>query len=83
MPSSAGSSVRAASTEKITTRAPPRPIERIDMNGMTTRPSRPTTTVSPEKKMERPAYSTVISTASATVRPALSSSRKRPTMNSE
>ena len=35
------------------------------MNGMLTRPSRPTTTVRPLKKMERPAKSTVvISTAS-------------------
>ncbi len=83
MASSAGSSVRAASTENTTTSAPPSPIERIDMKGMLTRPRRPTTTVRPLKKMERPANSTVVTTASSTLRPARSSSRNRPTMNSE
>ena len=82
IPSSAGRSVRAARTLTNTTSAPPSPIERIDMYGMLMRPSRPTTTVMPLKKMERPACATVVSTASATVRPAASSSRNRPTMNS-
>ena len=82
IPSSAGRSVRAARTLTNTTSAPPSPIERIDMYGMLMRPSRPTTTVMPLKKMERPAVATVVSTASATVRPAASSSRNRPTMNS-
>ena len=81
-PSNAGSSVRAPSTLTRTTSAPPRPIERSDMYGMIMRPSRPTTTVRPLKKMERPAVATVVSTASATLRPAASSSRNRPTMNS-
>ena len=52
------------------------------MYGMIISPSRPTMTVTPLKKMERPAVATVVSTASATARPAASSSRKRPTMNS-
>ena len=65
-PSSAGRSVSAARTLTNTTSAPPSPIERIDMYGMIMRPSRPTTTVRPLKKMERPAVATVVSTASAT-----------------
>ena len=81
-PSSAGSSVRAARTLTSTTSAPPSPIERSDMYGMIMRPSSPTTTVIPLKKMERPAVATVVSTASATAAPAASSSRKRPTMKS-
>ena len=81
-PSSAGSSVSAARTLTSTTSAPPRPIERIDMYGMIMSPSRPTTTVMPLKKIERPAWATVVSTASATSWPAASSSRKRPTMKS-
>jgi hypothetical protein len=82
-PSRAGSSVRAESTEKNTTSDPPRPIERIDMYGMTMRPSRPTRTARPEKKIDRPAWRTVSSTASSTGRPAASSSRNLPTMKSE
>ena len=81
-PSSAGCSVSAARTLTSTTRAPPSPIERMDMYGMIMRPSSPTTTVMPLKKMERPALATVVSTASSTLRPAASSSRNRPTMKS-
>ena len=47
------------------------------------RPERPTITAMPLKKIARPAWATVASTAAATLAPPASSSRKRPTMNSE
>ena len=65
-----------------TTSPPPIPMERIDMKGMLMSPSSPTTTVSPEKKMDLPANRTVRATASSTGRPAANSSRNLPTMNS-
>ena len=82
-PSTAGSRVRADSTEKATTMAPPTPIERSDMYENMSSPDRPTITAMPLKKMARPACATVVSMARATSAPCASSSRKRPTMNSE
>ncbi len=79
-PIRAGSSVKAAATENSTTSEPPRPIERSAMYLKVSRPSMPTITARPLKKMERPARATVVSTASATVAPSRNSSRKRPTM---
>ena len=63
--------------------APPMPIERSDMYENMSRPESPTMTAMPLKKIARPAWLTVVSTAVATVAPPASSSRKRPTMNSE
>ena len=83
MPSMPGSSVRAAATETSTTSEPPMPMERNAMNCIIIRPARPTITARPLKKIERPARATVVSTACATVSPAASCSRKRPTMSSE
>ena len=53
--SSAGSSVNAASTEKKTTTTPAMPTERKNMKSNMIRPERPIRTVSPEKKIARPA----------------------------
>ena len=80
IPISAGSSVSAAATENSTTSEPPKPMDRRAMYLKVSRPSMPTMTARPLKKMERPAWATVVSTASATVAPSRSSSRKRPTM---
>ena len=63
--------------------APPTPIERNDMYENMSRPESPTITAMPLKKIARPAWATVVSTAPATLAPWASSSRKRPTMNSE
>jgi len=82
MPSSAGSSVRAAATQKTTTRAPATPMLRMAAKGKKTRPRMPTATARPLKKTERPARATVASTARPTVCRASSSSLKRATMNS-
>ena len=48
--------------------------------GKNTSPTTPTTTARPLKKTERPARATVTPTASWTVAPLCSSSRKRDTM---
>ena len=80
-PRIAGSSVSAASTEKKTTTTPATPTERRNMKGKTISATRPISTVRPEKKIARPAVSTVTATASPTGR-AGSSSRKREVMKS-
>jgi hypothetical protein len=82
IPSSAGSRVTADSTEKTTTKAPPRPIVWSAVKGKNTSPRMPMATAMPLKNTERPAWATVDCTASATEAPAASSSRKRATMNS-
>ena len=82
----AGSSVRAEATARPTTIAPAIPTERRIMNSNSTRPSRPSRTVRPEKNTARPAVATVIRTASATrsgPSRRASSSRKRLVISSE
>ncbi len=61
----AGSSVSAEATASPTTIAPAMPTERRIMNSNRTRPSRPSSTVRPEKNTARPAVATVTRTASA------------------
>ena len=56
---------------------PPIPIERMNGKGRMIRLSRPTATVEPETITERPAWRIVVTTASSTVFPCRSSSRKR------
>ncbi len=82
-PSSAGSSVIAASMASATVIMPPRPTERSMFRGKSSKPNRPIETASPEKKTARPAVDIAIPTASGTVCPRASSSRKRLTMKSE
>ncbi len=82
----AGRSVSAEATASATTIAPAMPTERRIMNSNSTRPSRPSRTVSPEKNTARPAVATATRTASATRSgPSRrdSSSRKRLVMSSE
>jgi hypothetical protein len=82
----AGRRVVAAATVTPTTIAPAMPTERRIMNSNSTRPSRPRSTVRPEKNTARPAVSTVTRTASATrsgPSRCASSSRKRLVISSE
>ena len=59
------------------------PIERMAGASNRSRPDRPMATAMPLKATALPAVATARSTASSTVRPRRSSSRKRLTMNSE
>ena len=81
-PSRAGRKVTDAATEKNTTSAPAMPSERSPGEGKKARPTTPTITATPLKKTERPARAVVTPTASLTVAPLCSSSRKRDTMKS-
>ena len=83
MARTAGNKVIAASTAIKTTRTPPMPTERNILMRKKMRPRRPIETVRPEKVTARPAVATVTATASSTLRPRVSSSRKRLTMKSE
>ena len=77
----------AAATASATTTAPAIPTERRIMNPNSTSPSRPRSTVSPEKNTARPAVRAVAPTASsmASLPPprAASSSRNRLVISSE
>jgi hypothetical protein len=68
--SAAGRSVRAASTDTHTTIAPPTPTLRVSMIGLSSRPSRPMITVTPDQEIVRPARATVTATLSGLVAPA-------------
>ncbi len=83
--STAGSSVRAASTLTATTSEPARPSERSALMSNVSSASMPMQTVTPLKSTARPAVATDQATASSTERPRgeASSSRNRLTMNSE
>ena len=59
------------------------PIERMAGASNSSRPDRPIATAMPLNATALPAVATARSTASPTVRPRRSSSRKRLTMNSE
>ena len=83
MARTAGNKVIAASTAIKTTSTPPMPTERNIVIRKKTRPRRPIDTVRPEKVTARPAVAMVMATASSTLRPWVSSSRKRLTINSE
>ncbi len=83
MPSTAGRKVRAKTTELSTTSEPPMPMERRAGASNRSRPDSPMATARPLNATALPEVATVRSTASATVRPRVSSSRKRLTMNSE
>ena len=80
--SSAGSRVIAAITETSGISRPPMPIERITGTGMMTMLTRPIATVEPETITERPACFIVSTSASSTVSPCESSSRKRKIISS-
>ena len=83
----AGSRVSAEATARPTTMAPAIPTERRIMNSKRTSPRRPRSTVSPLKKIARPAVATVTLTASGTRSGpsglSASSSRKRLVSSNE
>ena len=83
IPRTAGRNVRAKTTEQRTTSAPAMPIERIAGASNRSSPDSPMATAMPLNATALPAVATARSTASPTVRPRRSSSRKRLTMNSE
>ena len=79
----AGSSVAVTSTETSGMSMPPRPMLRSPGTGSTTRASRPTPTVSPEKTTALPAVFIAAITAELLSRPCARSSRHRVTTSSE
>jgi hypothetical protein len=79
--STAGSRVMAASTATATTLIDPMAMERNAWMSTRNIPARATITVAPDRATARPEVARVIGTASATVRPRRSSSRKRVTTN--
>ena len=81
MPRTAGRNVSAKNSELSTTSIPAMPMLLIAVAENRSRPDRPTATAKPEKATALPLVATAFSTASATVRPRRSSSRKRLTMN--
>ncbi len=74
---SAGWSVVAPRIETTGIANPPTPIARMNGNGMNSSRASPIATVPPEKITARPAVRIVRTTASSTVGPRASSSRKR------
>ena len=78
----AGSSTSAPSSAAATASTPPTATLRSSGTGTHVITARLTATVSPETQTARPAVSSVTTTASATVRPRASSSRKRWTRSS-
>ena len=82
-PSSTGSSVTAASIATATTRIAPSAIERIAVLSTIHSPASETITVRPLNSTARPEVASATARASAGLRPAAISSRKRATMNSE
>jgi hypothetical protein len=64
------------------TTSPPRPIDRMNGNGINTRRASPTATVRPENTVARPAVRIVVTSASWGA-PRSSSSRKRNTTSIE
>ena len=81
--SSAGISVKDASTEAATTIMPPRPIDQSTLRRASNSAPKPIITVPPEIRVATPAVPAVVETASSTEAPARSSSRKRLTTSSE
>jgi len=79
----AGSSVSTTETEITGISAPPIPVLRRNGTGRTTSESRPTATVSPETKTDRPAVSIAARTASSFSRPWARSSRHLVTNSNE
>ena len=82
IPRMAGRSVTAAKAETATTRVPPAAIDDSTRRPKAHMPESPITTARPENAIDRPAVSTVRTTAASTSRPARSSSRKRETARS-
>ena len=80
---SAGSSVSAAAMVTIGMRMPARPNDRTNGTGTSSSTPRPMPTVTPENTTARTAVRIVAATASATSRPAWSSSRNLYTTSSE
>ena len=80
---SAGSSVTEAAIETSGISTPPAPIERMNGSGMNSSAASPMATVRPENRVARPAVLIVVSSASWTSLPELSSSRKRNTTSIE
>ena len=81
--SRAGSSVTEAPIETSGISTPPAPIERMKGSGIASSAASPIATVMPENSVARPAVDIVVSSASWTSLPPLSSSRKRNTTSIE